>query len=120
MRRTLLTIVALCAIGCAAARHAGEVHFVTFNDSGRPAEISIRLDGKLVYFGTAAVVTDVAPTISFDVSTTLGAGLHHVAVSYGGQTKEVEFQDASFVTVETRLDANGLTIDIAPFRRLYL
>ncbi len=121
MRRTHRFLISVCIagvfVGCALS--TSQAHIVLFNSTGRNIDVAVRLDGKLLFWGTAAVVQR-EPGMSFDLPVHLLPGTHHLVVQSGGQTAVTNFTARRLMTIEIRAKNEGIEVNVVPKRLIYI
>jgi hypothetical protein len=120
MYRLALLVLLLLFVtgGCALAR--SDLHVLTFNVTGDNRDLAIRIDGNLVFWGSAASVQNREPHISFDLPLMVSKGSHTIVVQSAKQIREATFSGTRFVTIEVRLKSHEIEIKVFQKRMLYL
>jgi hypothetical protein len=116
--RILVSTVAIAVTACASLGRS-QIHIVAFNDTPLTANVTIRLDGRLLFAGSAAVAMQ-EPAISFDLPIIIPRGTHRLEVSSGDQGKEIVLDATPVATVEIRLLPREIRITVSPRRLIYM
>jgi hypothetical protein len=114
MVRILVSTLAITIASCASVGRS-EVHIVASNDTMLTANVTIRLDGRVLFSGNAAVAVQ-EPNIAFTLPIVIPRGTHRLEVSSGDQRKELVFEATPVATVEIRLLPHEIYVSVSPRR----